>query len=223
MKQNLKKNLKKKLKTKLKRKINTKSRFIQHGGINNKTTNLLELPESPESPESLVISYSSTDKNSKQVFININNININNNNNIDLTGKAEYYINEPNIFIINAKPKKLYMVTMIDPDAPNGLEVTDKSSNHIYTHWVATINTNTNNNGNIKQILVKYAPPTPPKGTHRYIFNLYDVTQKKDDLNFLNTLKMNNNDTRTSYYNKKILNINNYKLQNQNVFVVKSS
>jgi len=208
LKSKIKQNLKKKLKTKLKRKINTKSRFIQNGGINNKTIDL---------PESLLISYSSTNKNSKQVFINNNN----NNNNIDLTGKSEYYINEPNIFIINAKPEKLYMVTMIDPDAPNGLEVSDKSSNHIYTHWVATINTNTNNNGNIKQILVKYAPPTPPKGTHRYIFNLYDVTQKKDDLNFLNTLKMNNNN-RTSYYNKKILNINNYKLQNQNVFVVKS-
>lgn len=135
--------------------------------------------------------------------------------NQDLTGQSQYYNNQPIIKIQNLPPNantnSLYLIIMYDPDAPNGLEVTDKSSNHIYTHWVATINTNTNNNGNIKQILVKYAPPTPPKGTHRYIFNLYDVTQKKDD--FLNTLKMNNNnnnnDTRSSYYNNKLSNLDN--------------
>ena len=139
--------------------------------------------------------------------------------NQDLTGQSQYYNKQPIIKIQNLPPNantnSLYLIIMYDPDAPNGLEVTDKSSNHIYTHWVATMNTNTNtkNNSNIKQILVKYAPPTPPKGTHRYIFNLYDVTQKKDDLNFLNTLMMdnnsNNNDTRSSYYNNKISNLDN--------------
>ena len=138
--------------------------------------------------------------------------------NQDLTGQSQYYNNQPIIKIQNLPPNantnSLYLIIMYDPDAPNGLEVTDKSSYHIYTHWVATINTNTNtntkNNSNIKQILVKYAPPTPPKGTHRYIFNLYDITQKKDD--FLNTLMMNNNnnnDTRSSYYNNKLSNLDN--------------
>jgi phosphatidylethanolamine-binding protein (PEBP) family uncharacterized protein len=133
--------------------------------------------------------------------------------NQDLTGQSQYYNNQPIIRIQNANNNSLYLIIMYDPDAPNGLEATDKSSNHIYTHWVATINTNTNtnNNGNIEQILVKYAPPTPPKGTHRYIFNLYDITIKKDDLNFLNTLMMdnnnNNNDTRSSYYNNKLSNL----------------
>ena len=136
--------------------------------------------------------------------------------NQDLTGQSQYYNKQPIIKIQNLPPNantnSLYLIIMYDPDAPNGLEVTDKSSNHIYTHWVATMNTNTNtkNNSNIKQILVKYAPPTPPKGTHRYIFNLYDITKKKDDLNFLNTLMMdnnsNNNDTRSSYYNNKLSN-----------------
>lgn len=134
--------------------------------------------------------------------------------NQDLKGKSQYYNNQPIIKIQNLPPNantnSLYLIIMYDPDAPNGLEASDKSSNHIYTHWVATINTNTNNNSNIKQIFVEYAPPTPPKGTHRYIFNLYDITIKKDDLNFLNTLMMdnnsNNNDTRSSYYNNKLSN-----------------
>jgi phosphatidylethanolamine-binding protein (PEBP) family uncharacterized protein len=131
--------------------------------------------------------------------------------NQDLTGQSQYYNNQPIIKIQNADNNSLYLIIMYDPDAPNGLEATDKSSNHIYTHWIATINTNTNTNtntknySNIKQILVKYAPPTPPKGTHRYIFNLYNITKKKDD--FLNTLMMNNNDTRSSYYNNKLSNL----------------
>jgi len=128
--------------------------------------------------------------------------------NQDLTGQSQYYNNQPIINLQNSNNNSLYLIIMYDPDAPNGLEATGKSSNHIYTHWVATINTDTNNNSNSnKKIFVEYAPPTPPKGTHRYIFNLYDITIKKDNLNFLNTLIMDNNDTRSSYYNNKLSNL----------------
>jgi phosphatidylethanolamine-binding protein (PEBP) family uncharacterized protein len=209
LKKILKKTLKKKLKTKLKRKINTKSRFIQYGGIDNKTTKLLKLPKLPES---LVISYSSTYKNSKQIFIN---------NNIDLTGKDDYYINIPSILIINANPNKLYMVTMIDPDAPYGENAENaKNKNNGYIHLVY-IQTNKS-----KIIYVPYAPPSPPMGIHRYQFNLYDITNKSiynvqkhiasTDLQIIKVTKedMNKPDFRKAYNEKLLsfLNIRGFKL-----------
>ena len=87
---------------------------------------------------------------------------------------------------------KTYLITMTDPDAPNGIE--NKLGNFTYTHWVFTRKGNDNN---IYNEIVSYAPPSPPKGTHRYIFNLYDVSMI--DNNELNILHYNNNNN-AKYY-----------------------
>lgn len=52
---------------------------------------------------------------------------------------------------------KLYTLIMSDPDAPQA----------DWLHWLVI-----NNNGTQKQEIVSYTPPTPPSGTHRYIFYL---------------------------------------------------
>jgi len=92
---------------------------------------------------------------------------------LNITGKD--YKSEPTVVVNNADPKKIYMITMTDPDAPNGEEEKDKTINRTYTHWVY-IQTE-----NKKIIFVPYSPPTPPHGTHRYIFNLYDITNKTEN------------------------------------------
>ena len=89
---------------------------------------------------------------------------------INITGKD--YKTEPTVVVNNADPKKIYMITMTDPDAPNGEQEKDKTINRTYTHWVY-IQTE-----NKKIIFVPYSPPAPPHGTHRYRFNLYDITNK---------------------------------------------
>lgn len=89
------------------------------------------------------------------------------NDNIDLTNKN--YQKQPIVIINNAIPNKIYLVTMTDPDAPNG---EGNSSNFVYTHWVY-IQTKA-----IKMVYVPYSPPSPPGGIHRYQFNLYDITNK---------------------------------------------
>jgi len=127
-------------------------------------------------------------------------------NNIDLTGKNIYYKTEPSITINNANLNKLYMVTMTDPDAPNGKYNT--TNNFTFTHWVYI-------QQNKKTLVyVPYSPPSPPSGIHRYQFNLYDVTDI--GMQNLNYLKFNNDvDNRTNYYNnklKKIKNLNNKKI-----------
>ena len=128
-------------------------------------------------------------------------------NNIDLTGKSDIYNKKPTVVINNANPNKIYMVTMTDPDAPNGMEEgTDKGTNHVFTHWVYIQQNNT------KTEYVPYAPPSPPIGTHRYQFKLYDVTgigKTKLDLDF--NFKMNNsgNNNRMTYFDNKLKKINN--------------
>jgi phosphatidylethanolamine-binding protein (PEBP) family uncharacterized protein len=122
-------------------------------------------------------------------------------NNIDLTGKPNIYNIAPTVVINNAVPNKIYMVTMTDPDAPNGMEETDKSKNHVFTHWVYIQQNNT------KTEYVPYAPPSPPKGTHRYQFKLYDVSGiGKENLDLY--LKMGNNN-RMNYFDNKLKKFNN--------------
>ena len=109
-------------------------------------------------------------------------------NNKDLTGQDEVFKNKPNVAINNAKPNRIYMITMTDPDAPNGEEENDKSKNYVYTHWVYIVVQS--NKKNI--VFMPYAPPTPPRGTHRYQFNLYDITNKTNDKDPANvTTKLN--------------------------------
>lgn len=72
-------------------------------------------------------------------------------------------MNKPRI-LFKGVQGKLYTLLMSDPDAPA------KS----WLHWLIT-----NISGSIPDILegdeiISYAPPTPPSGTHRYIFTLYE-------------------------------------------------
>jgi len=48
---------------------------------------------------------------------------------------------------------------LFDPDAPSGT----------YLHWLK----------NSKKTYVPYAPPTPPSGTHRYIFRVVEGTPQQ--------------------------------------------
>lgn len=76
---------------------------------------------------------------------------------------------QPQITIQN--PDEQYTLLMIDPDAGNRIP------NLYYLHWLIV---NIPRGGNILEgdVLVPYAPPTPPAGTgqHRYMFILYKQT-----------------------------------------------
>lgn len=73
---------------------------------------------------------------------------------------------QPQVTLQN--PDEQYTLVMIDPDAGN------KTPDTYYLHWLIV---NIPRGGDVMKgdILVPYAPPTPPAGTgqHRYIFILY--------------------------------------------------
>lgn len=81
------------------------------------------------------------------------------------------------------------VVIMTDPDAPNGLE--SPTDNITYTHWIFVYSTN--------ETILKYAPPTPPKGTHRYQFNVYSMTQQNIDQ--IKRIMLDSKYNRGTYYN----------------------
>jgi phosphatidylethanolamine-binding protein (PEBP) family uncharacterized protein len=71
---------------------------------------------------------------------------------------------------IQIKPEsnKLFTLLMSDPDAPTDIPGTS------WLHWLIV-----NIPGDIPVIengdeIMHYSPPTPPSGTHRYIFTLYE-------------------------------------------------
>jgi phosphatidylethanolamine-binding protein (PEBP) family uncharacterized protein len=99
------------------------------------------------------------------------------------------YSKTPTITIDKADSNKTYLITMTDPDAPNGEDRT--SENFTFTHWVFTMI-----NGKINDTFVSYYPPLPPKGSgiHRYQFNLYYISSINTD-----ELKVNNNNN-ADYY-----------------------
>lgn len=109
-------------------------------------------------------------------------------NDSNITGIIDYS-KAPQITINNSDMNKIYLITMTDPDAPNGIE--NKRGNFTYTHWVFTQKGNNNKSYNE---FVSYTPPSPPKGTHRYIFKLYDVSMIDTK-----ELKVNNNNN-ADYY-----------------------
>jgi phosphatidylethanolamine-binding protein (PEBP) family uncharacterized protein len=127
------------------------------------------------------------------------------------------YSKPPKITIQNAK-SKLYLITMTDPDAPNGMTNTTNTTNttnknHIYTHWVYLQDMRNQNTTSSIQTLVSYAPPTPPAGIHRYQFHIYDITTLSKTI--LDTLKnkINNNTLdRNTYYRNNLKNLKTYKL-----------
>ena len=109
-------------------------------------------------------------------------------NGSNITGIIDYS-KAPQITINNSDINKTYLITMTDPDAPNGEDNID--NNFTFTHWVFTRKGNDNNTYNE---IVLYVPPSPPRGIHRYQFNLYDVS-----LINTNELKVNNNNN-ADYY-----------------------
>ena len=157
-------------------------------------------------------------------------------NNQDIThinNVSTIYSKPPKITIRNAK-SKLYLITMTDPDAPNGIQKTmnkttqtnkinqspNHTSNHTYTHWVYvqdmrkqnTTNTSITQASNTQAsttIIVPYAPPTPPKGIHRYQFKMYDITNVPQPI--LDALKNPTLD-RNTYYRNNLKNVLKYKL-----------
>jgi phosphatidylethanolamine-binding protein (PEBP) family uncharacterized protein len=147
-----------------KRKNKQNSRVIVGGNVVNNNKDKKANKDKNEKDESLIIYYST----------NIIS------NNKDLTGQDAIFNKEPNVAITNSKPNKIYMITMTDPDAPNG---EGNSNNFVHTHWVYVI-VNKKIDNKIKQekiIFMPYSQPTPPSGTHRYQFNLYDISNKTVD------------------------------------------
>ena len=131
------------------------------------------------------------------------------------------YAQPPNITIQNAKPK-LYLITMTDPDAPNGMKLNTSNLiktknktniNHTYTHWVYLQDMRKQNT---TEILVPYAPPSPPFGIHRYQFRIYDITNLQQTI--LDTLKqkninnINNIPDRNTYYKNNLKKLIKYKI-----------
>jgi phosphatidylethanolamine-binding protein (PEBP) family uncharacterized protein len=106
----------------------------------------------------------------------------------------------PNITIINSvnsvnsvsweEKDKKYLITMTDPDAPNGQ---GQTGNNIWTHWVVTMQ-----NGSIDKVIVPYQQPSPPRGIHRYEIKVYDVSMIT---HLPPTIKGNGNKERSTYYN----------------------
>jgi phosphatidylethanolamine-binding protein (PEBP) family uncharacterized protein len=85
-------------------------------------------------------------------LIQYNNLSVNSQ---DLTGNSRVQkaptMSQPNSLIV-----------MHDPDAPTPS----------YLHWIAL----TDSNGQL-QTITPYKPPTPPSGTHRYIFEIFHRPQ----------------------------------------------
>ena len=69
----------------------------------------------------------------------------------------------PRIVIQNPDSGKYYTVLMVDPDAPVGT----------FLHWIVANIQYGGSNVIGAEEWVSYYPPTPPSGTHRYIFYLY--------------------------------------------------
>ena len=64
-----------------------------------------------------------------------------------------------------AQPGKLYTLIMWDPDVPQQIQPG-------FVHWIVTnIQSPTNIPSNI---LLEYKGPSPPSGTHRYFFGLFE-------------------------------------------------
>lgn len=120
-------------------------------------------------------------------------------NNSDLTREhlAGKLNKEPNINLEGEGESILdnqkYLIIMQDPDAPNG---EGNDDNHIYVHWIFT---QSGNNTNSRNTIVKYQQPSPPAGTHRYEFHIYNGEGITDDQ--INALKASGRE-----YNDEVIN-----------------
>ncbi len=85
-------------------------------------------------------------------------------------------LKEPCIKLKQTKSDVYYSILMLDPDAPNGM---NSSNNNTFLHWWIS-NISFDQNGKYKEAeeWVKYMPPSPPKGKHRYYFYLLEHVSK---------------------------------------------
>jgi phosphatidylethanolamine-binding protein (PEBP) family uncharacterized protein len=89
-------------------------------------------------------------------------------------------VNEPKINI-NLSGKTLLI--MFDENAPNG-EENKTGINKNYMHMVKIYTSGKiSDNDSVNDIKLAYNPPTPPKGTHNYIFKLYSVVNGVNGVN----------------------------------------
>lgn len=174
--------------------VRTKSRCIRGGSITNPNIQ----------PITLTISYPPQ--------LNIIN------HKQDLTNYKQLYVKPPVVKINNVDPnsKKIYLISMTDPDVPNGIENKNKFDNNntisrTWTHWVFTCDAN----NKILDTYVFYNPPSPPQGTHRYVFDIYDVTNINLNKLEFHSESINSPVNRNTYYDnylKKLKNIKQCKL-----------
>jgi hypothetical protein len=75
---------------------------------------------------------------------------------------------------INVKGRGLMLLVMSDPDAPNG---EGSTGNRTFIHMVEQFDGSGGNNSISvkKRVIVPYMGPSPPRGVHRYIFDLYSI------------------------------------------------
>lgn len=156
--------------------------------------------------------------NSPILKILYNNVEIQNGENItDKNISKTIDINTEPKVVVNVNANSRYLITMVDPDAPNGKNNT--SQNHNYVHWIylqegnsnGNVNGNENINSNTYDIL-PYSPPSPPSGIHRYKFNIYEISLETYEIlkniksNIVNTDRSNfyDNFFNTYIYNKLI-------------------
>ena len=178
----------------------------------------------------IIVSYKNPETQKYEIIKDeTNNVYILNNKNKSkntlqlLAKKQSYYTGQPNIFIKNAIPKITYLVTLTDPDAPNGESKDNQiiKTNKTYTHWVFTQQGTDNTLLSPHTEYVKYAPPTPPRGVHRYVFTLYSIKKRNANnsttqkvLSILGDLKADSN-IRMNYYELIIVPLINLKLIEQ--------
>ena len=106
--------------------------------------------------------------------------NIENGSDITAFYKAGQLVNAPLVNLGGTIDNQKYLVIMYDPDAPNGKRQPD---NHNYVHWIFIQNGSNFRNGSNgsntgfsgRKTILEYQQPNPPRGTHRYIFNIYNA------------------------------------------------
>lgn len=79
-------------------------------------------------------------------------------------------VHMPTVTLEGSHPGRLYTLVMSDPDAPSPEHPTHRE----WLHWIVT-----DIPGGAKDIaegtqVAAYMPPTPPKGTHRYVFTVME-------------------------------------------------
>lgn len=173
----------------------TRNRRIHYGGSNSPILRILYNNVEIKNGENI------TDKNISKT--------------IDINTKPKVLVNANANVNVNANSR--YLITMVDPDAPNGKNNTSK--NHNYVHWIYLQEGNSNGNGNEninsnKYDILPYSPPSPPSGIHRYKFNIYEIsletyeTLKNIKSNIVNTDRSNFYDNFfNTYINNKLISL----------------